>query len=119
MGIVYQSGIIAKATEIVELLVESKFYEENEIKSTDFSMEYLLEKLTEKFISGEPVMDDDYLFSDEDFDVILKEILVGSHLSEIKRKGYINTYSDENTDEIYFITEQGKNYLKSLKEKDL
>jgi DNA-binding MarR family transcriptional regulator len=47
----------------------------------------------------------------------LKEIIVGSTLQQLKEKGYINSYEDENTEEV-FLTEDSKEYIKNMKDLD-
>ena len=51
------------------------------------------------------------LYNDEEFDVILREIVSGSILYELKDKGYINSYEDDKTEETFFLTEEGRKML--------
>ncbi len=39
-------------------------------------------------------------------------------VKNLKNKGYINSYEDENTEETFFLTEDGKEMLKNLKSTD-
>lgn len=108
MGKIYQPIVIERATEIVEMLEESNFFIDYELSNSDFALEYFKEKLTEKFILGTLEEDD---FTEDDFDLYLREIVAGTLLNELKAKGYVESYEDENTEEVFFLTEEGKKYL--------
>ena len=72
---------------------------------------YLCNLLTEKFITGE-LDGDGPFFTDEEFDQILKELVAGSVLYELKKKGLVDSYEDEVTEEMFFLTEKGKKLMK-------
>jgi DNA-binding MarR family transcriptional regulator len=59
-----------------------------------------------------------FLFNEEEFEVILKELIAGSVLYDLKKKGYVESYEDETTDEMIFLTKKGKKYLKEEKKLD-
>jgi DNA-binding PadR family transcriptional regulator len=44
--------------------------------------------------------------------------VAGSILYELKDKGYVNSYEDDNTEEMFFLTKKGKKYLKNDKLED-
>ena len=113
MNKIYQPIVIEKSNEIIESLKE--FFNDYDIKSMEFAQKYLCDKLTEKFIIGE--LDEDldetlYLFDDEEFETILRELIAGSVLYELKVKGLVDSYEDDTTEEMFFLTEKGKNELK-------
>jgi hypothetical protein len=115
MSKIYQPIVIEMTNEIITDLTESEFFADYEIQSTVFAEKYLLDKLTEKFILGELESDeDDFLgvFNDEEFDVVLREIVAGSVLYELKEKGLVDSYEDENTEEMFFLTKKGKRVMK-------
>jgi predicted transcriptional regulator len=113
----YQSIVIERSNEIVGSLVESGFFKDYELPNTDFAKEYLCEKLTEKFIeNGSDI--NEAIFNEEEFENILRVIITGSVLGELKRKGYIGSYEDDETEETFFLTEEGKEMLKNLKSTD-
>lgn len=112
---IYQPSVIEKANEIILILEEEGFFVSHEIDDYNFATTYLRDKLTEKFIFGS-LDDDNETFTDEEFEVMLKEIVAGSVLEELKRKGLVGSYDDENTEEIFFLTEEGKKYLKNNKD---
>ena len=115
MNKIYQPIVIEMTNEIITDLVESEFFADYEIQSTEFAKKYLLDKLTEKFILGELENDEDEflgVFNDEEFDVVLREIVAGSVLYELKEKGLVDSYEDETTEEMFFLTKKGKRVMK-------
>jgi len=115
MNKIYQPVVIEMTNEIISDLKESLFFEDYEIKSTVFAEKYLLDKLTEKFILGELENDDDEflgVFNDDEFEVVLREIVAGSVLYELKEKGLVDSYEDETTEEMFFLTKKGKRVMK-------
>lgn len=112
---IYQPSVIEKANEIISILEEEGFFIDYEIDNYEFTTTYLRNKLTEKFIVGN--LDDiDEIFTDEEFGIMLKEIVAGSILEELKKKGLVGSYDDEDTEEIFFLTEEGKEYVKNKKD---
>lgn len=113
MNKIYQPIVIERANQIIEDL--SEFFLEYQIDSTEFAEKYLCDKLTEKFIIGELDFEEDdsiFLFSEDEFEVILKELIAGSVLYELKQKGLVDSYEDDTTEEMFFLTEEGKKHLK-------
>ena len=115
MSKIYQPIVIEMANEIITDLTESEFFADYEIQSTVFAEKYLLDKLTEKFISGELENEDDEflgVFNDDEFEVVLREIVAGSVLYELKEKGLVDSYEDDTTEEMFFLTKKGKRVMK-------
>ena len=115
MSKIYQPIVIEMANEIITDLTESEFFADYEIQSTVFAEKYLLDKLTDKFILGELENgDDEFLgvFNDEEFEVVLREIVAGSVLYELKEKGLVDSYEDDTTEEMFFLTKKGKRVMK-------
>ena len=115
MNKIYQPVVIEMTNEIISDLTESLFFEDYEIQSTVFAEKYLLDKLTEKFIIGELENDDDEflgVFNDDEFEVVLREIVAGSVLYELKEKGLVDSYEDDTTEEMFFLTKKGKSAMK-------
>jgi hypothetical protein len=112
MSKIYQPIVIERTEEIIESLIENKFFEDYEIEVTDYAKRRISDMLTEKFINGDVDLNDDEIFTEDEFDVLLKEIVAGTVLYELKSKGLINSYEDENTEEMFFLTEKGKLILK-------
>jgi hypothetical protein len=117
MGKVYQPIVINETETLLQGLIDSNFFKDYEIENILFAREYLLEIMNEKYISGLLGEENDELFNEEEFTKILQEIIAGTILSELKKNGYINSYEDDDTEEMFFLTEKGKEYLKSNKKK--
>ena len=110
MSKIYQPIVIEMTNDIISDLVETEFFKDYEIISTEFAKKYLLDKLTEKFILGELENDEDEflsVFNDDEFEVVLREIVAGSVLYELKEKGLVDSYED-----MFFLTKKGKRVMK-------
>jgi len=115
MNKIYQPIVIEMTNDIITDLTESEFFADYDIQSTLFAEKYLLDKLTEKFIIGELENDDDEflgVFNDDEFEVVLREIVAGSVLYELKEKGLVDSYEDDTTEEMFFLTKKGKSAMK-------
>lgn len=115
---VYQPIVLDKASQIVEILRETDFFNEYEIEDESYAMDYFCDKLTTKFINGE--LDEDSienLFEEGDMEQFLKEIIAGSLLYELQAKGIIDSIEDENNEERFFLTDKGKEIAKNIGEK--
>lgn len=111
MSKIYQPIIIERVNEMIEILTETHFFSDYDLDNTEFAKTYLLDKLTEKFISGEYDMEEDEFFEEEEFETVLREIIAGTILYELKKNGFVESYSDEITEERFFLTEKGKDLL--------
>jgi hypothetical protein len=114
MNKVYQPIVIEETDYFIEGLVESGFFEDYDIKDLTFVRTHLLNIFTEKFINGLLNDDDAELFGEEEFDTLLKELVAGSILFELKEKGFVDSYEDEDTEEMFFLTDEGKKYVKNV-----
>jgi predicted transcriptional regulator len=112
---IYQPNIIEIANMYIESLESDGFFNEYEIKSTEFARDMFCDHLTDKFILGEFENDNDDFFTDEEFEKILKMIVAGSILYEMKENGWVESYEDEDTEEVFFLTEKGKKELNEKK----
>jgi DNA-binding PadR family transcriptional regulator len=110
---IYPQTVIEKADEIIQILTEEGFFEFNEIDNLDFTSKHIKDKLTEKFILG-TLDDEEEMFTEEEFETLLKEIIAGTVLEELKSKGLVGSYEDEDTEEMFFLTPKGKKYLKNI-----
>lgn len=111
MSKIYPPAVEDHANDLIEGLHESGFFEDYEIKDFEYINEHVRNVLTEKFIAG--TIDEDFedMFNEEEFEQLLKELIAGSILYELKNKGLVNSYDDDNTEEMFFLTEKGKEYL--------
>jgi hypothetical protein len=113
MNKIYQPIVIEKANDIIESLTD--FFNDYQIESLNFAKEYMCDRLTEKFIAGELEEDEIgnlFLFTENEFEQILKELIAGSILYELKDKGLVESYEDSTTEETFFLTKKGKKLLK-------
>jgi hypothetical protein len=103
----------------MEGLIESHFFEDYEIKDLTFARNHIMESLNEKYINNLLGLDDDdnetEIYTEEEFEKLLKEIVAGTILYELKQNGFLESYEDENTEETFFLTEKGKSHLKNNK----
>ncbi len=113
MSKIYQPIVIERTKEIIETLVETNFFFDYEIEVTDFAKNHISDMLTEKFINGDTDLTEDEIFSEDEFETLLREIVAGTILNELKTKGLVNSYEDDNTEEMFFLTEKGKKVLKN------
>jgi hypothetical protein len=113
MNKVYQPIVIEETEYFIEGLAESGFFEDYEIKDYTFVRTHLLDIFTEKFINGSLTDEDTELFTENEFDTLLKELVAGSILFELKEKGIVDSYEDENTEEMFFLTDEGKKFMKN------
>lgn len=115
MSKVYQPIVIEHTENMIKGLEEGHFFEEYEIIDLSFAKSYLLDILTEKFIMGD-LDENSEMFTEEEFEVIIKELVAGSVLNDLKNGGYVDSYEDENTEETFFLTKKGKNHLKNIED---
>jgi hypothetical protein len=113
MSKVYQPIVIEESENLLMGLIESKFFEDYEITNLTFAKQYILDIMNEKYISGLLGEESDELFTEDEFTKMLQEIVAGTVLHELKEGGYINSYEDENTEEMFFLTDKGKEYMKN------
>lgn len=118
MNKVYQPIVIEETDYFIEGLAESGFFEDYDIKDLTFVRTHLLNIFTEKFINGLLNDDDLELFGEDEFDTLLKELVAGSILFELKEKGFVDSYEDEDTEEMFFLTDEGKKYVKNTNPDD-
>lgn len=113
MSKVYQPIVIEESENLLMGLIESKFFEDYEITDLTYAKTYILEIMNEKYISGLLGDENDELFTEKEFTKMLQEIVAGTVLNELKEGGYVNSYEDDTTEEMFFLTEKGKEYLKN------
>lgn len=114
---IYQPFIVEESKKIVQSLEESGFFEEYELSDKTYAVEVFCERLTEKFIQGS--LDSEEIFEQEEFTKCLQEIIAGTLLYELKSKGLLNSYKDDDTEEVFFLTKEGKEYVEKLKNEDI
>jgi hypothetical protein len=113
MSKIYQPIVVERTKEIIETLVETNFFLDYEIEVSDFAKNHISDILTEKFINGDTDLSEDEIFNEDEFETLLREIVAGTILNELKTRGLLNSYEDDNTEEMFFLTEKGKKVLKN------
>jgi predicted transcriptional regulator len=114
MSKIYQPIVIEEAERIIDGLSESGFFKDYEIKNLTFAKKRIMDILTDKFINGTLFDEENDLFTDLEFDQLLKGLISGSILYDLKEKGLVDSYEDENTEEVFFLTEEGKKHMDNL-----
>ena len=110
----YQPIVIDEAINLMMVLEETQFFDEYEIKTREFAMEYLCQRLTDKFILG-TLTSDGANFTEDEMEGHLREIIVGSIMLDLKDIGIVDSIEDIDDDEVFFLTEKGKQYADDLK----
>lgn len=118
MDKIYQPIVIEKTNEILNTLHESNFFNDFHIKDTTFAAKYLSNILTEKFIQGKLDLNFEEIFEENEFEGMLKEIIVGCTLNELKYSGFIESYEDDQTEEKFFLTQKGIEFMKNAQNKN-
>lgn len=97
--------------EIIITLQEDKFFEDFDITDLTYARKRISEELTKKFLVNG--LDDEFaIFTEDELDKILREIAAEDVLRILQNRGLVNSYEDENTEEIFFLTDAGKEELK-------
>ncbi len=114
MSKIYQPIVIEESEHFLNGLIDSGFFHDYEITDLTFAKRHILDLFTEKFIDGSLSDDIEDLFTEDEFNMLLKELVAGSILYELKEKGLVESYEDENTEEMFFLTEEGKKKITDL-----
>ena len=113
----FQPIIIENAQKIIDTLEESGFFAEHELDDTDYALTYLCEKLNTRYIEN-GLLSQEIRFTNNEFATFLKEIIAGTILESLVSKGLISSYEDEDTEKVYFLTDEGKKLKEYVEEYD-
>lgn len=108
MKTIYQPEVIQHTENLIEGLIDADFFNDYEITDLSYAKQYLNEYFTQKFIEGTLNEETDGIFTEDEFEVMLREIAAGTVLFELKKNGLVDSYEDDTTEEIFFLTEKGK-----------
>ncbi len=103
--------------EIIQTLIEDEFFNDFEIEDYSYARKRIAEELTNKFLI-DGLDEENGIFSEDEFDKLLKEIAAEDVLRSLQKRGLINSYEDENTEEIFFLTEKGREEMKNVDDTD-
>lgn len=115
MAKVYQPIVIEETDNIINGLIESDFFLDYGITDLTYSKQYFLDLFTKKYIDGDLDNVEEELFTEDEFTKILIELVTGSTLDDLKNKGLINSYEDDETEETFFLTDMGKKVIQDRK----
>jgi hypothetical protein len=99
---------------IIGGLEESQFFTDFGINDT-FARKVFTQLLMEIYVNDPSMDQQDFFWSEEEFEETLQKIITGSIMYELKEEGILNSYEDENTTETFFLTKKGKGVVKGLK----
>lgn len=114
MDRVYQPIVVEKCNVIINVLKEDGFFDEFEDKELTYPRNLLCDLLTEKFIAGELDESGEHIFTHEEMEKYLNMTMTEDTLRSLIKKGLVSSYEDENTEEIFFLTELGKSMKNSI-----
>ena len=100
--------------EIIASLVEDNYFTEFEISSEDYARKRISDELTRKFLENGLDNEDEGYFSEDEFETILKEIIAEDVLRSLQKNGLIDSYEDDETEEMFFLTDLGKNQVDEM-----
>jgi hypothetical protein len=104
--------------DIIETLNEDDFFVDFEIESPDYAIKRFSDELTKKFLENGLEDENESIFTEDEFDQILKEIIAEDLLRNLQKKGLLNSYEDDNTEELFFLTEKGREELENMRAND-
>lgn len=108
MDKVYPEEVKKIAENIVAILKEDGFFNSGLFQTTTFAEKYFREVMLEKFLNGQSLD----LGEEKEMSQHLDKVMDGSVLYELKSMGLMDSYEDEDTKEIFFLTEKGKIFKK-------
>lgn len=110
----YPQIVIDNTNIIINELKSINFFTENEIEDLTFANQHLLNFFQERYVDYILKDNDIYDITNDEFNTLLTEIIIGTHLYELKEKGVIDSIKDENENDVFFLTEKGKKIAKDI-----
>lgn len=100
-GMYYEEKLEEAIDDIIGGLVDSEFLTENNITNMKIVREVIQEGIISKVIQNP---NEEVVLEDDEFESILRKIMVLNLIDQIKNKGVVNTYND-NDNPIYYLKE--------------
>lgn len=100
--------------EIIQTLIEDEYFKDFEIENHDYARRRISDELTKKFLINGLDNEEGGFFNEDEFEIILKEIVAEDVLRSLQRKGLIDSYEDEETEEMFFLTQLGKDEMSNM-----
>jgi len=112
----YPKIVIDETNNFINSLKDINFFEENEIQIDSSIVDLVCKKLIIKFIDGEMSEDDDVFdyFSEDELSNLLNEIILLGTLNSLREKGIIDSIENENNEELFFLTKEGKDLANKI-----
>jgi hypothetical protein len=107
MNRVYPSEVNEVGNGIIAILVEDGFFSGEYFSATTYATRYIKDVLLEKFLGGQALD----LGGDEEMSHHVDMMITGSIIYQLKEQGYVQSYEDEDTPEVFFTTEKGRRLL--------
>jgi hypothetical protein len=114
----YLPKIEAIADDIIETLIEDEFFKDFEIEDYTYTRKRFCDELTTKFLLNGLEDNGISIFNEDEFDKILKEVIAEDMLRTLQKRGLINSYEDDNTEEVFFLTEKGREEMEKKPDDD-
>jgi len=108
--------VLEHLEKIMRGLDESFFFEDYNITDT-YAKKLLTDLLIEKYVEDPSMDENEFFWTEDEFEQIIQKIVTGSIMYELVDDGILNSYEDENTEETFFLTEKGKKLSQELKNK--
>lgn len=103
---IYPEPVKLKVLPIIKSLEKQRFFIEEEVLEVE-TYKCFCEFFLNQFIQG-----NDFHITEEEFEKLLCESIVSSHLSVLKQKGLLDSIEDPNIkDEVFFATPKGKELI--------
>jgi len=111
----YPDVVLEKTDILLNELITIDFFKENDINDLTFAKQHIINFFNDKYVDSIINSSDIDEIKTDEFNDLLTEIIIGTSLFELKNKGLVDSYLDENNDEIFFLTELGKKIGDNLK----
>jgi hypothetical protein len=108
-GKIYPEPVKNKVLPIIKSLEKQRFFIEEEVLETE-AYKCFCEFFLPQFISGE-----EFHITEDQFEKLLIESIIGSHLTVLKQKGLLDSIDDPAIgEEVYFATKEGKELIELI-----
>jgi hypothetical protein len=118
MKSVYPNSIQTWLDETYSLLNEIKFFEDNELSSNNEStIKCVFDEVFGKKALDSWLSNGDIKIEDDEITNLLFEVIIKSHMEEMKEDGIVNYIEDENNEEVFWLTKKGKDIVSKNRKK--
>lgn len=115
-GFSYPNSVSEFSGNLVEGLKEFGFFIEEPDVDPSILFKNFCEEFMPKWIEGkEP---EDYLENEEVFQKVIIKSITESILTDLKEKGIVDSVEDENGEEVFFLTTEGKKEVEVMNDLD-